>query len=898
MGRSTLSLRRIAPLLAAWALFIIPAFAQDADVITSAEGATTETVAGSADTTVTGAGPATAGEAPTTATVTLPRIDDDGFEIGRVWRERFEALGIPPETLFSFFRKVKYTPAEQRALEARQHYFVARHYLENDEHAHAIGEFRAALEIDPTNSAILLGLAQAHASARQFDDAERVLNEVISRETTEVQALILKADILLRRAEASGGASRKQSIEQAIAALEQAKAAQPRNMEVLKMLAAAHVANQDIARIITAYRDILAVNPRDTYSLLILGNVLSKIPGRQEEAIPYFERVIELRRGFINTYIYLAQLYHELGRHDQAIATYKQALLVDPRNEQALRGFDQAIARFHDGRPTDQQILRHYDQFAKEFPYSPEIQRLFADKLMEKKELRRAVAQYHKVLYLDSENVEALIALGNVYVQEKDIAEATKYFSKAVDINPDKVEVYEAIAESLNEKDPKAALEIYRRALKLNPKMQKLYMHLATLYQKQGNTSESITVLEQARREVGDKTDLLTMLGAVYDSMQQFDKAQTVFELAYQQAPDNRYLFAKLFSLLIKRGQEARIPELLAKAEKAIEDKVDLYSTVGEVYVTEGKRANAVDYYVKALEIDPHKLSLYASLLHIYNLEKQFDKSLQLIEKARAMFGETEAITRMQAETLLQKKDYDGAIEILRKLVQQRPDSLDGYRMLADALNKDNRYDDALQVVKQAEERLGKSDEIQSLRGVTLYQQKRYSEAERIYRDLATKELGRGPGSDADEYYYYLGSIYLEQKRFDSAERALRRAIQLNPQNDNALNALGYMFADMGQKLPEAKKLIEQALEINPNAPHIIDSLGWVYFKQGDLARARELIEHASNLMGDDPEIFEHLGDISAAQGDIQRALDYWKKSLQMDDTRAAVKQKIQNHER
>jgi tetratricopeptide (TPR) repeat protein len=886
VGRSKLSLSRTAGLvgLAVLVSLAVSAIGQPESTATQSAAGSTSTLQASPD----------RGQADSGTTTAQRR----NYQIGNEWRARLEASGYYPEDIFRFYESADTTADEQRELKARDHYFVAQHYLETGEQAHALGEFRAALELDPGNTMIMLGLGEAHIAAKEFDQAERMIDQILEKEPEFVDALIYRAQMLLTRSEQLMGAERKAVVERAIATLEEAKRIQPRNMEVLKTLAAAHVAAQDITRIIGAYRDILSVNPRDTYSLLILANVLSKIPGRQEEAIPYYERVIEQRRGFINTYVYLAQLYQDLGRMDDALATYKQGILIDPRNEQLLRGFDTVLLKVHGARGGQQAVLRQYERFAKDFPYSSEIQRLYGDKLAVSKNTRGAIQQYKRVLELDSENVDALIAIGNMYMQLGNIDEATRHFSKAVDINPEKVEVYEAIAEALNEKDPAKAVEIYRKAVQLNPKEQKLYLHLAALLDKQEKTPEAIEVLEQARERAGSKAETLTMLGLLYEKQKDNQKAFDTYKDAYSGAPQNRFLFAKMLSMLIKRADQAAIAQLIEQGENAFEDKLDLNATVAETYLSEGQRDKAAMYYEKALQQDPNKLSLYASLVHISNLANNYAKSLELIERARATFGNTDAVDRMHAETLMQKRDFAAAAEVLKAFVERKPDSLDAYRLLADALTKDNKYDEAIAVVKQAEQRLGKSDDIDSFRGITLYQQKRYDQAEKIFKDLAQRELGRPQGRQADDYYYFLGSIYLEQKRFDAAERAFRRAIQLNPQNDNALNALGYMLAENNVKLPEAKKLVERALELNPTAPHILDSLGWVYFKMGDIPQARELIERAANLMGDDAEILDHLGDIYAASGDIPKALQFWKRSLSIDQTRVAVKEKISNHER
>ena len=74
--------------------------------------------------------------------------------------------------------------------------------------------------------------------------------------------------------------------------------------------------------------------------------------------------------------------------------------------------------------------------------------------------------------------------------------------------------------------------------------------------------------------------------------------------------------------------------------------------------------------------------------------------------------------------------------------------------------------------------------------------------------------------------------------RVADAEHALRDVLAKDPQDANALNSLGYMLADHGQRLDEAIDLVQRALKIEPANPSFLDSLGWAYFRQGQLDRA------------------------------------------------------------
>lgn len=116
--------------------------------------------------------------------------------------------------------------------------------------------------------------------------------------------------------------------------------------------------------------------------------------------------------------------------------------------------------------------------------------------------------------------------------------------------------------------------------------------------------------------------------------------------------------------------------------------------------------------------------------------------------------------------------------------------------------------------------------------------------------------------------------------KYEVAEQDLRKLIQLNPQDANAYNALGYSFLERNVRIPEGVALVEQALQISPDDPAIIDSVGWGYYRSGKLEDSVKLLRRAY-AANSDPEIAIHLADALWASGDQEEARRLLNNSLQ-----------------
>jgi tetratricopeptide (TPR) repeat protein len=159
--------------------------------------------------------------------------------------------------------------------------------------------------------------------------------------------------------------------------------------------------------------------------------------------------------------------------------------------------------------------------------------------------------------------------------------------------------------------------------------------------------------------------------------------------------------------------------------------------------------------------------------------------------------------------------------------------------------------------------------------GRVYIQQNKLSDAEKTYRFI----LNISP-SDF-EAHFFLGSICDIQGKRDEAIEEFKTALQLNPEYPDALNSLGYLYAEESINLEEAEGMIEKALNYEPNNGAYIDSLGWVYFKQGRYEEAIEKLEKAVQFLSD-PVIYEHLGDVYLQQGNLIKARENWQRSLEI----------------
>jgi tetratricopeptide (TPR) repeat protein len=129
-------------------------------------------------------------------------------------------------------------------------------------------------------------------------------------------------------------------------------------------------------------------------------------------------------------------------------------------------------------------------------------------------------------------------------------------------------------------------------------------------------------------------------------------------------------------------------------------------------------------------------------------------------------------------------------------------------------------------------------------------------------RAVEVYEAARKRMPDNQHVLFSLAAAYEGDRKYDRAERAFREIIQANESHAPALNYLGYMLADRGQKLTEAIGFIKRALAIDEDNPAYLDSLGWAYYRMGEFDNARAPLERAAKQLPRVSVINDHLGDL------------------------------------
>ncbi len=327
---------------------------------------------------------------------------------------------------------------------------------------------------------------------------------------------------------------------------------------------------------------------------------------------------------------------------------------------------------------------------------------------------------------------------------------------------------------------------------------------------------------------------------------------------------------------------------------------------VEENFLKSPKRA--IDTYEKILALEPSNLKALTSLADLYLGQKKEAKAIELFQRMELLAPNNLSLKLKIALLYYEHKEFDRAIEKFQELKVMRPheDRIIYYLGIID--ENSDRPQEAEQEYRQIkpsslffkDARLhlaylqvkgGKRGEaIRLLEEAIRFKPAAapfYEYLAEIYRDdgqndQAIKTLRKGlkKSPEKEGIYYTLGMIYDRAGHFEEGMASMREVLKINPQNANAMNYLGYSYADRGIRLEEALDLTQKALALKPGDGYITDSLGWVYYQRGDLEKALFHIQKAYQTVPREPTVTEHLGDIYLKKHETRKALRYFREAL------------------
>jgi len=396
------------------------------------------------------------------------------------------------------------------------------------------------------------------------------------------------------------------------------------------------------------------------------------------------------------------------------------------------------------------------------------------------------------------------------------------------------------------------------------------------LLAKESNTEDGLIVLDALNKADTSNQHMLILQARYAAQLEKYDEAIELLDRVLEIDATLADVHIIKARILAAQGKQEQAMALVALVLMEQPDNDHLRLQYARMLVEQRRFNQAKAQFKLLLDKDPENADILLSLglleIETGDLDEAVSHLQHLID-----IGQKQDIANYYLGRIAQnREEHKVAISYYLK-VNSGDYVFDAKLRIAGLFARLGRVDEGLQQLEAlAEKQTSWPLRVKAYlaQGEILASKQRYAEGLEMY----SRALQQKP-DDAD--LLYARALMAEKvDRIDITEADLLKLLSAQPENANALNALGYTLADRTERLEEARDYIKRAAELVPDDPAILDSLGWVSYRLGNMQDALKWLGMAFERL-EDAEIAAHYGEVLWKNNQKDEAEKVWKIGLE-----------------
>jgi tetratricopeptide (TPR) repeat protein len=738
-----------------------------------------------------------------------------------------------------------------------KHLARGEEYLQKRKFEEALMEFRAAADIDKDSAAAQWGLARSFenlgmyyetvdalqrvgnlnaenleaksklgnyfllATPPQTDEAQKILDDIFTRDANYIEGHILKASIL--------GAKGKPETE-VLDALNHAISLNPNRTESYLSLSRYYMKLAKPADAEKAIQKGISVNERAALGYIEYGRFLN-YSNRAADAETQFKKAIETENGNIEAREAIADFYVARKQLDKAEATYQDLVKIQENSPESRV----QLANFYAQNKREDDAINVFNQIITEKPEYVRARYRLGEIYLDRKEYANVSAQTEELLKINDDDKQALMLRARVRLQENKAEDAIKDLEEILKKQPSSRDALFFMTQA------RLALGQIDQARAFIGDLEKYHPNYLKTRVLKIQSSFTSNEPENALRAANE------LLEAVKNAAPNADNtAQNLEELRIRAISARGLAYLELGKLAEAR---ADLQEILRISPNSASAMINL----AKVAAAERKLPEALELYEKAQAADAKNFDALSGSVGILSRQKQFAQAHAKVDKAIAESnGQKDvlpALYYLKSDVFMSEKNTESAEAELKKAIEADENYLPAYSAYASILVARNQTDAAVEQYKKVVEKKP-SASVYTLIGILEDARSNASEAEKNYRKaleiapestIAANNLAwliAETGGNLDEaltlstatvkkssnnagFYDTLGYVYLKKGLSSMAVEQFKKAVAIDAAQAGKLGQapnpayrlrLGMALASAGDKM-SARKEVETSLQ-------------------------------------------------------------------------------------
>ncbi len=494
---------------------------------------------------------------------------------------------------------------------------------------------------------------------------------------------------------------RQGEYDKALTSLLKAVENDPASSFLKKELIALYLHKKETSKALETAQNLVALEPEDTDSLLILGKMRQML-NQESEAKDIYQKVLQLNPDQENIYLILGRMHMDSGNTDEAFRLY---------TKMAERFPDSYAAHFFLGRIHT--IKKNPEYAEKEFLKTLELNPPLVEPRFElitiyqnpvtPKTAPKIVRLYKEILEIDSNNIRAALELplfyhnhGNKkeaatllaemgekslqnrgitiitareFIGSKRYKDASVVFTGMLKGAPRDSTLHYLAGISFDSlKQTKKAIKHFLKVAPDSEHYKKTIVHIAFSYSENDQKEKAIAFLEAKHQELPQDIDIIMYLGSFYEEGQHYEKAIALLHKGIAISDTNTALIFRLGIIQDKSGEREACIESMKRVIELEPTNANALNYLGYTYAEMGENlAMAEELVSRALVIKPEDGFITDSLGWIYYKKGLISKAVATLEKAADLTEFDPVITEHLGDAYREDNRLKKALEAYKK---------------------------------------------------------------------------------------------------------------------------------------------------------------------------------------------------------------------------------------
>ncbi|WP_413284614.1 XrtA/PEP-CTERM system TPR-repeat protein PrsT [Vibrio sp. MA40-2] len=666
----------------------------------------------------------------------------------------------------------------------------------------AVTSYTTAYELTPDAFQYTIYIARSLVFAKQFDSAEKYVDNILNQApnhtiSNELKAAIeydrqdyVKAKEYADRALQNGSQQISTSLiagvsayqlklfEQAYSRLSQIESQLPENHFARRLYIATELHLGYIDEAIKSMNDFKVESENDSQFLSTASLQLSKL-GRDEEALKLVQKASEHSGN--STDELMLGLIKLSGDDESGFDNIQAAITQQPNTEKTRVG-----------------LAYYYLKFDRD-------------------EEAKAIAE--ELLAEDPKNIDALLLKAQI--------------SKAEDNR----EQSEAIFKSVLESEPNNV-----RAL----------IYYSQLLAEQQEFDKAYQMAYQAKRQDATNTTANQILLITGKQLDRISELLELIETQLADDPSNVTLLHQKARALTLNNQASNAVNLLESIPNADKDS-KTWQLIGDVYYTQKKWTDAERAYEQWLALTPANSQAYVRNINIKEMTRKYLAGVNIADKAATTFPNDPRFPMMKAGLLLKAGQPENSQLVLNSVDKQAQETPLGLKLQGLIYIAQNNLPAAIEVHKLRYNKQPGLQTANELASIYVLNDQR-QEAVDFLEDVIAKEPEKARALEIK-----LADLQIRSNPQAAIDK-YQTIIVREPNNFVAANNLAWLYIDSGE-FEKGNTFAEQAYKLASKSPLVSDTYGYSLLKTGKTSEAVKVLKSAYEQLPDNAEIALHYAE-------------------------------------